>query len=206
MLCTKSEYALVRASLPSYIGALTPAARKRDTKRARTLRDKYRKLAERQKREAKGGGAKGPAKTRGKRPAAGAANTKLKAQVFAEALARYEAASKQASKKPVIKSKIKAKAKPRPPGKKTKAKQKAGTGKKAIREKAAAARPAPEDTPEKKPARKKKRTKSRVGKGSFAAELALKQGRMRRSGTTRIRTHVSARGRRQQARRDSRSR
>lgn len=217
-LLTKSEYALFRDSLPSNIGALTPAVLKRDVARARTLRDKYRKLAERQRREAKGS-----AKPRGKRRSEGAANTQLKAQLFSEALERFQAGLDPAEKKAA--SKAKKPAKKRPPGRKTvvkkkaagqpkagkvkkatKAKAKSSTGKTAIREKAKTVAPATAKTKPVREKRKQKRPKPRVGKGSFVAELLQKQSRVRRSGSTRIRTHVSARGRRQQARRDSRSR
>ena len=79
VLATKAEFALFRASLPKTLKTLSVAALKRDVARARELRDKYRQLAKKQARVGKEG-----------------ERTHLKAQMFDETLARFQAGLKAA--------------------------------------------------------------------------------------------------------------
>lgn len=84
-LCTDVEYRLVNDSFPPEISGLSEKALAQRIKRARTARDKYRALAERQTREARGRIA-----PRSARPAKSNANTVIKQKIFDETLARFE--------------------------------------------------------------------------------------------------------------------
>ena len=84
-LCTDVEYRLVNESFPPHIGELSEKELVQRIKRARAARDKYRSLAERQNREARGRAA-----PHSSRPAASNQNTILKQKIFDEALARFE--------------------------------------------------------------------------------------------------------------------
>lgn len=84
-LCTNVEYRLVNESFPPLVSELSDKQLAQRIKRARVARDKYRSLAERQKREAKGQIA-----PRGARAAAGNKNTVIKQKIFDETLTRYE--------------------------------------------------------------------------------------------------------------------
>lgn len=86
-LCTTNEYNLILWSSQKKVQELTPSQLKQKIDRARKLRDKYRKLAQSQRREARGKQA--PRRTRA---AMGNENTEIKAQVFAESLDRFEKA------------------------------------------------------------------------------------------------------------------
>lgn len=84
-LCTDTEYALFTASLADAITDLTPAQLRSKLERARRARDKYRDLVKRQRlanRTRTG-------TNKGNRPETNA-RTAEKAQLFAEALARFE--------------------------------------------------------------------------------------------------------------------
>ena len=150
-LCTKPELALFKASLPKTVATLTPAVLKRDVARARNLRDKNRQLGKKQAR----GGKEGE-------------RTALKAQLFDEALGRFQAqlavlekaAKKKATrqrartaKNPKARRSAKAKAakSARPPGKKTVVKKKAA--KKPAAKKAAAKKAATKKAATKKAAK-----------------------------------------------------
>jgi len=91
-LCTVNEMKLVDASLRSHNKGMTSARLRQKIKLARELRDKYRSLAQRQRREVRG-----KQKPRGSRPAMGNQNTKLKMELFAETMARFEAKLKEVS-------------------------------------------------------------------------------------------------------------
>lgn len=84
-LCTDVEFRLVDESFGPRVNQLTEKALAQRISRARTARDKYRSLAERQVRETRGRIA-----PKGKRPAQGNDNTVLKQTIFDQALARYE--------------------------------------------------------------------------------------------------------------------
>lgn len=87
-LCSDTEYALFTASLADQIGELTPAQLRNKLQRARRLRDKYRDLEKRQRlaNRARTGTKKGD------RPQTNA-RTADKAQLFDEALTRFETRS-----------------------------------------------------------------------------------------------------------------
>ena len=83
-LCAQTEIGLITDSLPSQIATLNTGQLKRNVKRARNLRDKYRSVAARQRREAIG-----KEEARRARPAQSGQNTERKAQLFAETLDRF---------------------------------------------------------------------------------------------------------------------
>lgn len=84
-LCTETEYRLVNESFAPLVSQLNEKGLAQRIQRARIARDKYRSLAQRQTREARG-----RLDPRGARGAAGNKNTVTKQQLFDEALARYE--------------------------------------------------------------------------------------------------------------------
>jgi hypothetical protein len=84
-LCTEPEFALVVATRATSLRSLTPRLVRLKVARARGLRDKFRDVAFRQAREAKGKVA-----PRRRRPARGNAGTVEKAQLFEEVLRRFE--------------------------------------------------------------------------------------------------------------------
>lgn len=84
-LCTDVEFTLVNESFPPHVSDLSHKALTQRVKRARTARDKYRALAERQTREARGRTA-----ARSTRPAESNRNTVIKQKIFDETLARFE--------------------------------------------------------------------------------------------------------------------
>lgn len=85
-LCTKAELELVLDSAAKAIGELSAAELRARIRRARTLRDKYVTLASRQRRVARGKQEK-----RGLRPSKSNDNTVRKQQIFDEVLGRFEA-------------------------------------------------------------------------------------------------------------------
>lgn len=93
-LSTDTEYRLVNESFAPHVSQLTEKGLAQRIQRARTARDKYRSLAQRQTREARG-----RIDPRGTRAAAGNKNTVVKQQLFDETLARYEKQSQAAGKK-----------------------------------------------------------------------------------------------------------
>jgi len=90
--CSKSELELVRASTRGHIESLTPGRLSQKIDRARKLRDKFRSLADRQAREARG-----KQSPRARSASQSNQNTRLKEQVFAESLERFEAAFAKSS-------------------------------------------------------------------------------------------------------------
>ena len=84
-LCTKPELELVLKSTRSEITGLSARELRMKVRRARTLRDKYQTLASRQRRIARGKGA-----PRGKRPSQSNENTLKKREIFGEVLTRFE--------------------------------------------------------------------------------------------------------------------
>lgn len=179
-LCTAQEWTLVEASRGPALKALSPAKLKAKVSRARTLRDKYRGLAKRQ-----AGEARGKRKARGARPAQSNQNTERKAQLFAEALERFQAQLEAAERAAAKAARAKA----------------AGATAKAVKAKAKAAKA------KSGVARAARREAVATLSGrarSSAARSARKANRIEASGKARIRGHVGARGRRRQSRRDSR--
>ena len=84
-LCTDSELRLFTESLARNVRKLDLKAVRSRVARARKLRDKYARMADRQDREARG-----KQQPRRGRAAQGSANTRKKEQLFAEALSRFE--------------------------------------------------------------------------------------------------------------------
>ncbi len=97
-ICTAAEYALIREAAPPQIGAHSPSKLRGFVSRARRLRDKYRDLANRQRREARGKSA-----PRGANPAGRNENTLKKVKLFEQTLARFETKLKKLTAKPAAK-------------------------------------------------------------------------------------------------------
>lgn len=242
-VCTPSETALVRASRKGQIEDLTPAELKRNSARARKLFDKWQGLS------------RGQSRTRSRATGFGERddNTKLKAQIFREALNNFEArlakadarassASKSGARKTkktrsashraaradvreqLSEAEIALNAKKRPTKKKPAKKKPAATKSPATKPAAEAVSVFPplesqadEAGASAAPTKKRPRIKTASpGKSPLAAMgidnskqrkavTLAKQSRIVRGGTTtRLRGHVSAQGKRTQARRDSR--
>jgi hypothetical protein len=85
-LCTQQELALVLSARAGELRTLTPGRLRTKLTQARGLRNKFRDLADRQAREARG-----KAPPRGIRPSRGNARTVEKANLFGEVLRRLEA-------------------------------------------------------------------------------------------------------------------
>ncbi|MCE9553985.1 MAG: hypothetical protein K8T91_11500 [Planctomycetes bacterium] len=245
-LCTAAEFHVVLASNPPQVNQFSAADLKKHVVEARRLRDKWRDQANRQRRsvqQAKGG-----------RVADDTTRSAEKAALFADVLARFEAAAPLAGKKPSAIKPIKArrsaehrqtraivreslsdatvalrlKSKKKLLDKKSSAPTAITaptatakkSGKKDGADKATVAVSSQKSSAAIKPTSIKKKTASKpstpaptppgnqqkLGGNQLAAQTAAKKSRIQRSGlTTRIRGHVSARGRRAQGRRDSRS-
>lgn len=176
-LATASEWALVEASFGRSITALTPARLRQKVARARKLQDKYRDLARQQR-----GEARGKRRARSTRAAQGNANTVVKQQMFAEALKRFTARLAQ------LEAKTAGDARPRTKPARSKArtrrpsKEQAGNPWLAYE--------APSDTAE--------RAHSAASRGARKQQKLTHQSALAHQG------HVSARGRRNQGRRDGR--
>jgi hypothetical protein len=84
-LCTEREFELVASSRPAPLRSMTPRVVRASMARARGLRDKFRDLAGRQAREARG-----KAAPRRRTPAKGNAATVAKAELFEEVARRFE--------------------------------------------------------------------------------------------------------------------
>lgn len=240
-LCTAAEFELVHWSTSKRVEDLTPARLVAKRDRARKLRDKFRDLANQQKREIRG---KGDA--RRSRPATDNRNTRIKEQMFAETVQRFEAAlaektaaanagavsaaaavKKSATKK--ISKKIAKKTTSKASKKTSALKSAAGAAKPAKKAGVSKAIPKKKTSSSKKAATRKTKTivigsakKTRSpGRASddtqatVASQTALqiisavatpktKATMLSKGGNPRIFAHVSSRGRRTQAKRDSR--
>lgn len=208
---TSSEAELVHWSTSKRVEGLPPARLRQKLERARKLRDKYRGLAERQRREAR----RKQDPRRGQRPAEGNKATAMKQQVFSETAERFEKALeaagaplKQRPKKTERKS---AKKVSKKAGTGAGTAPKKVTGKKVGGKKVSKKKVASKTTPKKKLAAKKVVAKAQARKKatrrtalSEATERKRKQRAMLKSGQLRFQGHVSSRGRRNQAKRDSR--
>ena len=214
-ICTPQEAALVRSSRNPALGKLTPAELKKNAARARKLYDKW--LAQ----------SRGQSRASSKKTGFGESkpNTSLKVEIFGDALKSYEdkLAKLPAATGPKQKPKTKkargaghrsARAEIRhelalekeslkKPAKKhvTKKKSVKKTAKKVAKKKSAAkAVVSPPPT-----GKKIKKTSKKTSQAS-QAKTAAKKARIKRSGLdSRVLGHVSARGKRVQARRDARN-
>ncbi len=181
-LATKAEWTLLEVSYPPLLKDITPGRLKQKVTRARKLQDKYRDLARQQK-----GEARGKRQARSTRAAAGNTNTLLKQEIFTDALARFEAQLQ----------KLEAKA-----AKDVARKEKAAEQAAAKKEKAAVKTPRKSGKGTKRAA--SSATASARKAVSKASRGARKAAALTRTGSTKHQGHVGARGRRRQARRDSR--
>jgi len=196
-LCTANELDLVMASGGEGIRALSEARLKQKVVRARTLRDKYRDLLRRQRLAARRPGAK-PARDNAN------ARTAAKADLFEQTLARFVdrlAQVQVAAKKAVAK----------------KAAVKKPAAKKAAK-KAVATKPAPTPPAAPKPQRSRKapapstplapKVQPPAARGyvSDKAAQSARNVKLKSMHARNVQAHIGARGRRDQARRDSKPR
>jgi hypothetical protein len=187
-LCTANEFELVMASGGEGLRALSEARLKQKIVRARNLRDKYRDLLRRQRLAARRPGAK---------PASDDANarTESKAALFEQTLARFvdRLAQVQAAAKKLVAKKAAAK--------KAAAKKPAASRPAAPKVQRSAKAPTPitplAPTVQPPPAR---------GFVSDKAAQSARNVRLKSINARNVQAHVSARGRRNQAKRDSRPR
>lgn len=197
-LAAASERSLVESSFGRGLTELSDARLKQKIPRARTLRDKYRDLARRQRLEVRG-----KRRPQRRRPARGNENTVLKATIFDEALARLQAEqdrrSQQAERTTAADGRRSGKG---APGK--------GARKKGARGKGAGGGSSANDRTTSPP---KKRgvnpwaagaSKSSMRGHSSSSRGKRKRGALERSGVGKTQKHSAARTRRSQARRDSR--
>lgn len=227
-LCSTSELELVHWSTRKRVEDLSEARLLQKITRARKLRNKFRDLADRQRREARGKG-----KPQGRTPAKGNEATRVKQQLFQETLARFEEAlvarraadakaaakvSKKTSKKKVSKKTIaKKKTSKKKVSKKTTGKaapvSKKKTSKKKITKKQLAKKAsramssvhAASSAPV--PAASVGAVESRQTSWKAVSESSLgkrKSVRFQKTGQPKIQGHVSSRTRRNQAKRDAR--
>jgi hypothetical protein len=196
-LCTKSELDLLHWSRSPDLVDLPPSRIKQKIARSRKLRDKFRDLADRQRRESRR--KEGP---RGKRPSESNDATRTKQQLFQEALERFEAAlvkhnaavAKKASKKKTSKKTTKKISKKTLMKKASKASAK--PAKKVSKKKTASLASALQS--EQKAWNKSARAVSSQSEGK------RKSMKFSRTGQPKIQGHVSSRTRRNQAKRDAR--
>lgn len=228
-LCSGSELELVHWSTAKRVEALSEVRLQQKRARARKLRDKYRDLADRQRREARRKQA-----PRGRRPSEGNDATRAKQQLFQETLERFEAALAKAKTTGAAKKKVSKKTSKKTTKKTTKKTAKKAskkTSKKKVSKKVGA-KPASKKTGKKKVSKKQLAKKasraassavtassSPVPAQSVAAVVAQhkswvsqsegsagkrKAMRFQRTGQPKIQGHVSSQTRRNQAKRDSR--
>jgi hypothetical protein len=190
-LCSQQELALVASARTEELRSLTPKRLQAKIVRARGFRNKFRDLASRQAREARG-----KAPPRRTRPARGNARTVEKAELFGEVLKRFEAraAKLDHDEGPPVESPRKApSSKPGTARRAASASAKPGTSRRTT-----SARPTPRSSA------KPLSTKASQRRRSQAAASARQQRKIAISQAPRVQAHVSSRNRRTQARRDSR--
>jgi len=186
-LCTANELDLVMASGGEGIRALSEARLKQKVVRARTLRDKYRDLLRRQRLAARRPGAK---------PARDDANarTAAKADLFEQTLARFvdRLAQVQAAAKKAVAKKAAVK---KPAAKKA--------AKRAAAPKPQRSRKAPAPST---PLAPKVQPPAARGYVSDKAAQSARNVKLKSMHARNVQAHIGARGRRDQARRDSKPR
>lgn len=227
-LCTKPELALVLDSTAGRLAKLPADRLRKNIELARRLRDKYGGLASRQRREGRG-----KQEARGARPSQGGERTQRKQELFADVLARFEkqfASVEQGrpAPRPAVRRRTE-KATRRASKRAQKvsgaaAKKTAAATPSAKSGKKAAGRAVTSKVANQQPKATRKSRKASVIAGdttvSTLARLAslttAMQGhsektrgvrarkKQQRANLTKIQGHVSSRGRRSQARRDSR--
>jgi hypothetical protein len=195
-LCTAAELRLVRSSGQPALGKLGEAQLKKNVALARKLRDKWRDVTTRQRRRVQG--------KRGAREADKDTRSRRKSELFTEVLARFESQLGRVTASRAADA-------PTRPVAKSPTKKKRVRGHRRVR--SATREQLGEQVKERRAAQKRATQalppKSSTGPdryGSKGAATAANRARFKTSGLdTRIRGHVSARGRRVQARRDARS-
>lgn len=188
-LATQAEWTLLEVSFPPLLKDITPGRLKQKITRARKLQDKYRDLARQQR-----GEARGKRQAKSTRAAAGNANTVIKQEIFTEARERFEAQL----------AKLEAKV-----AKELARKEAAAEKKAAKAEKQAAKLAKPAKTSARKTGVATKRAASKATTSarkavSKASRGARKAAVFTRTSSAKHQGHVGSRGRRRQARRDSR--
>jgi len=213
-LCTATEWRLVQAASLREIAHETPTQLRRNAEQARRLFDKWRQLAKSQARSAQ--------KSRGSRVAVGNARSAEKADLFAMVTERFDEALAKATgrtpaqprRKPTPTSPVakkatvkKASAKAAPTTRTARATQPAARKVATPKSTAGAiSKKAPRTATAKAQPKAKKSTVSKSAAKEARTTALAKQKRFSVSGPqTRIQAHVQARGRRSQARRDSRN-
>ena len=194
-LCTKAELDLFTESLARNVKLFDDKALRSRVTRSRRLRDKYRQLADRQDREARG-----KQTPRRRRPSRGSVATRKKEQLLGETLTRFE---KRLAKVETVNRKRAVKPTPttRSVKKPVAVKKAATTRKPTVKKKAAVKRGTIAELPV-----SKIHVKIRVRKSAAQKKAAViaKKARLTASGLSRRVRHLTAATRRQQARRDTR--
>ncbi len=178
-LCTKSELELFSASLSRAVKGFSERELKQRIVLVRKARDKFRSLAEGQLRQARG-----KQDARGRRPSKSAQRTVRKVQLFDETLTRYEDRLRELQAQSASEQ-------PKSVTRKVTKKRPAAPAVSASKKRTTAKGPTTKANQQPKPAEK---TKS----GDLVRQ------RQARSGLVRQQKHLSAQGKRTQARRDSR--
>lgn len=196
-LCTDAEFKLLTTTKPQELAGQTPAALRKLADRARKYSDKWLQQSRKQGNSSTGAGSR----------------SFEKHELFKEAIARIEAKLAKAETTPVAKKTTAKKTVKKAPAKKATAKK--APAKKASAKKAAAKKATAKKATAKKAAAKKFAAKKTATRARGEMSLA-KQAKQRSIGTgmrmaasgknSRVRGHVSAQGRRNQAARASRKR
>lgn len=201
-LFTRAEFDILVASTKARLESVAPERVRALRDLARRLRDKFRGLAERQQREARGKGA-----PRGRKPSLGNENTRVKQRLFAQAVERFERALGLEPAKAVKAPKGKARA--AKPGVKKPAAKSAPARKPAPSRAAfavlagAGGAGTPVSTSGVVPAKAAARASRRKAESAKATPKA-KGVILAQSGVRRVMGHLSSQGRRNQGRRDAR--
>lgn len=188
-LCTASEFDLVAASGGEGLRALGEARLKQKVVRARALRDKYRDLLRRQRLAARRPGANTARDDANARTAAKADLFEQTLARFVDRLAQVQAAAKKAAAKKAVAKKAAVK---KPAAKKA--------AKKAAAPKPQRSRKAPAPST---PLAPKVQPPAARGFVSDKAAQSARNVKLKSMNARNVQAHVSARGRRDQARRDS---
>ena len=218
-LCTKTEFELFSTSQSQAVKGLSEAELRKKIQRSRTARDKYRSLAQRQRREARG-----KQQPRASRPSKSAQRTVRKQQLFDEILTRYQKrltairgkSSRASTTKTAIKKAPKKAAKKKTASKKSAAKKSAAKTKKKSTTTKKTAQPKKKSATTKKTAKRTasltaSNQKTKIAMKKKQPDAKTKSGELIRqrqagSGLVRKQKHLSSRGKKNQARHDSKSR
>lgn len=202
-LCTANEFDLVVASGGEGLSALSAARLKQKIVRARLLRDKYRDLLRRQRLAARRPGAKPARDDANARTESKAALFEQTLTRFAERLAQVQAAPKKSSaKKPAANRAVARKSAAKKPAAR-KGAPKASTAPRPAAPRSGRSPKAPAPVT---PLVPKVRQPAARGFVSDKAAQSARNVKLKSMNARNVQAHVSSRGRRNQARRDSRPR